>query len=313
MMMVFLHLFNGNHTDECINLLYIGDVPFAKWLSNACGPVPFFLLLSGYGLAFTNEHSKLTFLKQLKRIVKLYLHYWVILACFLFVGWYLFPERYPGSWIRLLNNVTVWKADYNYEMWFLFPYVLIALSSKFVIQAIDKIGFIWSVIATAVINIAACYVISRYHATFLAENSLVSLTVVYLQFLYPFTVGVVFYRSDYQWNYQLPQWLVVVTMICVVAIAATISISIMSIVYVPIMVILFLQLQFPQWLVHILLELGRKSMPIWMIHTWYSNYLFHEQVYSLRYPVLILGGVIIVSYLTAIPVMWVVKGISLVR
>ena len=60
-MMVFLHLFNGNHTAECTNLLYIGDVPFAKWLSNACGPVRFFLLFSGYGLAFTYERKGLFF------------------------------------------------------------------------------------------------------------------------------------------------------------------------------------------------------------------------------------------------------------
>ena len=42
-MMVFLHLFNGNHTDLCVNLLFIGDKPMAKWLTNACNPIDFFI------------------------------------------------------------------------------------------------------------------------------------------------------------------------------------------------------------------------------------------------------------------------------
>lgn len=117
-------------------------------------------------------------------------------------------------------------------------------------------------------------------------------------------MGVVFYRSDFQWKYQMPQWLVLLMMTCVVAFVATIAVSVISIIYVPVMVFLFCQLSVPKWLENLLLELGRKSMAIWMIHTWYSNYLFQEQFFSLKYPVLILGVVLLVSYLTAIPVMW---------
>lgn len=306
-MMVFLHLFNDNHTAECTNLLYIGDVPFAKWLSNACGPVPFFLLFSGYGLAFTYERKGLFFSGQLRRIFKLYVHYWIILTVFLIIGWYMYPDRYPGTWWRLLINVLAWKTDYNHSMWFLFPYCLVALTSRNIIQTIDKLGYLKSVVLSAVINFGACYIISRYHATMLADFGFLSLCVVYLQFLYPFTVGVVFYRGDFQWNKQMPQWLVLLIMTCVVVIVATITVSVIYIIYVPIMVLLFCQLSVPKWLEILLLELGRKSMAIWMIHTWYSHYLFHEQVYSLKYPVLIFGGVLIVSYLTAIPVMWAAK------
>ena len=56
-MMLFLHLFNGQHTDLCTNLFYVGDVPLALWLTRACNPVSFFLLLSGYGLACKESHS----------------------------------------------------------------------------------------------------------------------------------------------------------------------------------------------------------------------------------------------------------------
>ncbi len=289
-MMVFLHLFNGSHTDECINLLYIGEVPFAKWLSNACGPVPFFLLLSGYGLAYTCNHAELTFTKQLKRIFKLYIHYWIILLFFLLIGWYLYPGRYPGSWSRLIVNIIGWKTDYNYEMWFLFPYSLVALSSKHIIKTIEKNGFLKSIIVFAAINFCACYVISKFHSTILKEYPLMSLGTVYLQFLYPFAVGVVFYKSELNSDFKMPKWCVALSTILLISIAATINISVVNIVYVPIMVFLFCQWSSPLWLEKTLIELGKKSMPIWMIHTWLSNYLFHEQVYSLKYPIFILGG-----------------------
>ena len=81
-MMVFLHLFNGKNTDQCTNLLYINNIPFAKWLSGACGPVAFFLLLSGYGLAYTYNHKGISFFQQAKRIYKLYIHYWVTIIIF---------------------------------------------------------------------------------------------------------------------------------------------------------------------------------------------------------------------------------------
>ena len=73
--------------------------------------------------------------------------------------------------------------------------------------------------------------------------------------------------------------------------------------------ILFCHLRYPRWLKAILLELGHKSMAMWMIHTWLAYYLFRPQVYSLRYPVLIFLLLIVVSYILAIPVMWVARAI----
>lgn len=306
-MMIFLHLFNKNHTDLCVNLIYIGDQPFAKWLSNACGPVGFFLLLSGYGLAYTYEKGNLSFTKQLKRIFKLYMHYWIILAVFLSIGYYIYADRYPGSWQRIIINATGWKCDYNFEMWFLFPYSLVALTSYYIIKAIEKIGYLRAVLLTACINFSACYIISRYHATILADNSVLAMGVVYAQFLYPFTVGVTFCRAKFQIKWHIPSWLALLMMVIAITIVATINISVTYIVYVPLMTFLFCQLSYPKWLDSILTELGRKSMPMWMIHTWYCNYLFQEQVYSLKYPIFILGVVVIISYLTALPFMWITK------
>lgn len=39
-----------------------------------------------------------------------------------------------------------------------------------------------------------------------------------------------------------------------------------------------------------------------MIHTWFCCYLFREEVYSLKYPVFILGAILIISYLDRHPI-----------
>lgn len=307
LMMINLHLFNKNNTDLCTNLLYIGDEPFAKWLTHACGPVWFFVLLSGYGLAYTYEKGGLGFVKQLKRIFKLYLHYWIILAVFLSIGSFLYADRFPGTWERLFVNVTGWETNYNYEMWFLFPYSLIALSSKYIIQAIEKAGYLIAIIITIIITLGASYVISRYHATILNDSQLLNWIMVYLQFLYPFTVGVAFCLAKWNSDLHIPTWVHIMVMIIAIIVVSSFSFPGNYIIYVPLMVFLFNQLSYPKWIERILIELGKKSMPMWMIHTWFCYYLFRDQVYSLKYPVVILVVLVLISYLLAIPFMWITK------
>lgn len=51
LLMLFLHLFNQMANIElCQNLVTIGGVPLVHILSRAASPVPFFVILSGYGL-----------------------------------------------------------------------------------------------------------------------------------------------------------------------------------------------------------------------------------------------------------------------
>lgn len=288
-MMVWLHLFNGSHTELCQNLLYVGDEPFAKWLSNACGPVSFFLLLSGYGLAFTYEKGKLTVKGQAKRLFKLYTHYWVVLTIFVTLGSFLVPERYPGTLGNIIANMMGWCYTYNAEMWFLFPYCMVALVSPMLFRIVEHLGNSIVLLCSAIFYVVVCYCISRY-GEYLYGNMALYRPVLFLQFLYPFMLGVVFFRSKILIDTKLPQWMAFVLVGLALCIMATFGNAVLYMVYVPLMVWLFCQLAFPKWLENMLVELGKKSMVIWMVHTWFCYYLFQPQVYSLRYPIVILGG-----------------------
>ena len=79
LMMLFYHLFGrDNLTEICTPLLYIGNTPLVRYITNACYPVSFFMILSGYGLTYCYKKNQLSLSIQSKRILKLYVHYWLI-------------------------------------------------------------------------------------------------------------------------------------------------------------------------------------------------------------------------------------------
>lgn len=41
---------------------------------------------------------------------------------------------------------------------------------------------------------------------------------------------------------------------------------------------------------------------MWMIHSWFCYYLFHDWIYGFRYPLVIMAVLVIISYLSAVVV-----------
>ena len=62
LLMVFLHLFKINYADLYYSLIYVGNTPLAAIIARMANPVPFFLILSGYGLyaSYLNGGAKAT-------------------------------------------------------------------------------------------------------------------------------------------------------------------------------------------------------------------------------------------------------------
>ena len=89
LMMLFLHLFNHWNPGEYSAWLYIGDLPLVNIIARACSPVGIFLMLSGYGLHYVYVRNKLSMKGQVKRLLKIYIHYWLILLIFVSIGHYI--------------------------------------------------------------------------------------------------------------------------------------------------------------------------------------------------------------------------------
>lgn len=307
MMMLVYHLFGNQMADLCTNLLHVGSEPLARWLSHASGPVPFFLIVSGYGLAYKYEHRQLRFKGQLGSALRLYLHFWFVLLIFLPIGAYLLPNRYPGGLHHIILNALGWYTTYYHEMWFLFPYVCISLLSPYILRLIARAGLVWSLIIAAGIHLATSFLISSYGEPFIQQLHWpwVYKMILVLHIVFYFVVGVAFRRTTLPLQWRAPQWLIVICIAFLVIVIAETTVSIRYMIYAPLLVFLLCQVRYARWLDRIVMELGRKSMTIWMIHPWLALYLFQEQFYALRYPVLIFLGVLGASYILSIPVMWV--------
>jgi len=165
LMMLFLHLFNGSNLSAvCEPLIFVGGTPLVHIINRACNPVGIFLMLSGYGLSYTYYRGKLSVNGQERRLLKLYIHYWLILLIFVSIGFFVKPSKYPGSLLDIIMNFTSLSSSYNSETWFLFPYTLLSLTSIWIFKCIDKLGSVKSIVVSWILYMVSCYVISRYIA-----------------------------------------------------------------------------------------------------------------------------------------------------
>ena len=205
LLMIFLHLFNHDVTGNCTPLLYIGNTPFVTILTRACGPVPFFLIVSGYGLHYTYHHKGLTWNGQLRRILKLFITYWLVLAIFVSIGCFLRPDKYPGTPLNAFLNITSWSSSYNAETWFLFPYTILALFAACIFKFIDKLGNLKSFVCFSVIGFTAMYITSRYIAVNKSYDSVFAHIITIANLSFSFAIGAILHRIadkrslDFEW------------------------------------------------------------------------------------------------------------------
>ena len=61
-------------------------------------------------------------------------------------------------------------------------------------------------------------------------------------------------------------------------------------------IICLLLIKMPGWLKTNLAKLGDQSMDMWMIHSWFCYYLFHDFIYSFEYPLVIFAVLTAISY-----------------
>ena len=296
--MLYLHLFNQPaNVTLCETYLSIGGVPFVSILARCANPVNFFIILSGYGLYVSHSNGRNG---NFKRIVRLYLHYWIALFIFVTIGYFVRGgEVYPGSWSKILENVTAWNTTYNGEMWFLFPYMMVALTSEWVFSKMDRLKY-WQVfVATGLLFLITNVVISRYGNSYIYSHRLLYMPLQYINFLFSFCIGAMIAKYDIvnKCKYggcALPSLLILV------AVNACINKGIVYPLYSAAFIVLFAKIRRPAWLDSALSELGRRSTSMWFVHSYFCYYLFKDYIYGLRYPIVIYAVLIVISYLAAI-------------
>lgn len=195
LLMIFGHLFYQDyHIAKTINYIYIAGVPLAQMLTRATSPVAFYLILGGYGLYKVYEAGDT---HRYTRIFKLIVRYWVVLLIFVLLGSFLRPDIYPGDWKDMLSNFTGYHTTFNYELWFLLPYIILSLLSPWLFNIMNRFKPIAVVGATLTVYIFTSFCISRYGEEYLYQNEWLYNPFLALHLLFDFSVGAMAARTGF--------------------------------------------------------------------------------------------------------------------
>ena len=303
LMMLFLHLFQHLDWDSSlICLLYIGETPLVYYITRMCNPVPFFLILSGYGLYAV--YTKWGGVKAGKRVGYLYAHLWLIYLMMVPLASYVRPSVYPGSFVTFIKNATSWQCSYIGEQWFFLPYIILMVASKWIFHIYDKLKWYWLVVILVVAWGGTVYILKRYDGDALSSYMLFYNVFLAVFMLPSFTLG--YMANRFSWVQKIRNQLVkcgsakvVIPILALFALClfrCCIPNSSIAPFFAIVFILLFAQIPIEKYMGGALLYLGRHSMNIWLIHTWFSTRLFHDFFFEqLQYPVLIYTTLLVIS------------------
>lgn len=319
LIMLWLHLFNNQAKAAGLsNLIVIDGVPLVYLLSKfATICVGFYLFLGGYGL-YVSRGEGVNSKKSRQRVLLLFANFWVVFGIFVGLGSWIKPAQYPGSIPEFIQNFTAWNTSYNGEWWFLFPYAIIILFSKYLFDWLEKQKTGWVLLLSGVIYLITIVLISRFGDAYLYHNQLLYMPVLVLSLLFPFLLGALcarvdwvgksrIYLSDVKWKQLLLS----------AALLLLVIITVLSPVQAPInpfivvgFVLIFANLTRPKFIDKILSGLGNESTNMWLIHTFFCYYLFSDFIYGFKFPLLIYVVLIGCSYLSARLITLIYKPVS---
>ena len=309
--MLFLHLFNQmSNVELCHNFLYIVETPLVHILSRATSPVSFFIILSGYGLYKVQSRGNYNVIKKLWNLYK---HYWITLLIFVPLGAFIVgTHKYPGDPIDIINNVTAWNTSYNGEIWFLFPYCLLALSSNTIFKIMAKLSPIIYLAIILLIYFCCGYCISRYGASYLYTHKLAYMPILYLELLFSFSMGAYMAKYDIVRKFdRIKDWRIGGILLIIIVLArCLIESGAFHPIYAAVFIILFVNTTRPVFIDNTLMELGKRSTSMWFVHTYFCYYLFHDAIYAFKYPIIIYFVLIAISYAMAVVIDSLVKVVN---
>lgn len=301
LLMVFGHLFNQpEEVAHMQHLITIQGVPLVKILMALSSPLHIFLMLGGYGMYMVWVKGDRN---RWRRIAKLVVNYWVILAVFLSIGHVMKPEIYPGSWSEIIGNFLGTVTSYNHEMWFLLPYIVLGLISPFIFRMTRRVP--WYILLLVVIGGYMGY-LAYFNSRGWGFESINFLTYnLYrlIQITPSFIIGAVFARENFfdrlkSVARRIPgtgYWSWTALAGCLILCCLGIYYS-----YPYMLVSLLLVVPIPVAARTVLITFGKRSMGMWMIHTWFCYYLFRDEIYGLKYPVVIFLVMVAVTYAAAV-------------
>lgn len=274
----------------------------SSYLSRCMGPVAFFLVLSGYGMYVVNQKKDT---HRWSRITRLLVNYWVVLSLVLFIGHWSNPEYYNISITELLGNITAVNPTYIPEVWFLPPYILLAISGRWIITLLNKFRGRYIFFTLFSLSVVTSLIISRYGSTYLYGHRFIYVLFCYFHLMFPFTLGVLMARnkgmgcSKFKFLSRIGTNTWLLFLIALMALRCIINTSIIHPLYVFLFFFVYLKLSVPHPIETVLRRLGKCSMNMWFIHTSAFIYLWQDRPLMDLHPIIYFIIAVALSWMLA--------------
>ena len=237
---------------------------------------------------------------NIKRALRLYIHYWITLAIFLPIAGYMLGfDKYPQSLSLLVQNITGYNTTYNTETWFLLPYILLMVLSGLFYKFVSKCHWVTVLVvamALHVVQLNACnlfiLITRQYHPMFLT---------FILGMLTAKTVNFEKIREILKGKTMLTYALLLE--ICLFYYMDP-SIWVRSF-FATAFCILLASLPHTAVVDRVLIALGNRATSMWFIHSWFCYTLCHAFIYSFKYAIPIFIVLVLISYVCSIPIDYV--------
>ena len=227
------------------------------------------------------------------------------------------PGKYPGSISELLKNVFSVSASYCTEQWFLFPYLILYIFSKWICRFIQSHNSKLVLLLSSIIYALYLVIYKMVGVGFISNHFgiLVNLYFV-MAFFLPFTLGAIAKKEKWVesisiWtdNHfgQRKGWYVWIMLLVIIAFRMVLHNQSIQPFVVLLLFLLFPLLGIKDKVKNALMYLGKHSMNIWLIHGWICFYLFTNVISIAKYPMGIIIVTLVWSLLISIVVEFVYK------
>lgn len=305
LMMLFLHLFNRmSLVQQCECFLYVGEVPLVNWLSRAANPVWLYLFLSGYGYSVRRKSLK----DVCNTISNIYIHWWVVLLLAFPIGHWINPTKF--NLLDIWGNLLAWNPTYNSELWFLFPFVLLILCQTMIFRMRERMGNKYYSLLVLIVYLFCLFIFSVYGEDTVKEYSRFLWILLMVAYMFvPFSIGILLQISSVSRQllsikYQISNISLLLLLVLIIIVKCTLSGGIWGVMYqIPYFlcfVILCANIKYIGVVGNMLMRLGKHSLSMWFIHSFFCYHIFSNQLYALKFPLLIYVVLVGCSYLVAV-------------
>lgn len=299
--MLLLHLFcTKEYVGLFTPLIMIGDTPLIYYLAlfgDMC--VAIYCFCSGYGLMIGYKNNKENyFRKNIIRILKLYINFWIILFLFVVV---LGPimgraDVYPGSIKSFILTFTAINPAYNGAWWFLTTYIILVFVSPYINKVVAK----YNVGLIMVLSLIIYFIgyVQRIMVPIQTDNEIINYILrqaaLFGTSQFPYVVGVIFAEKKLYskisniFNKLKFKNILSIFLIMLMIVAHGFVQSLFVAVFTCVaFIVLFNLIDKPKWLDDLLEYISRHSTNMWLIHMFFYMIYFKKLVFAPKYPTLI--------------------------